>query len=111
MQMTQSQHGTITVLTVSGRIDTSNYTEFEEQVIAKIDEEHKRIVFDFTDLVYLSSAGLRALLKISQELTQVGGQIAYTSVSEYIADIFKIAGFSKVYRFFDSAEEALKYLK
>jgi len=41
MNISSTQHGTITVVAVSGRIDTTNYTEFEEQVVALISAEKK----------------------------------------------------------------------
>ena len=50
------------------------------------------------------------MLKIGQELGDAGGELAYASVSEYIDDIFKIAGFSKVYKFYDTPAAAIQFL-
>jgi hypothetical protein len=55
----------------------------------------KELVFDFNDLEYLSSAGLRVLLNAQKTMNQQG-EMKVTGVSDAVKEIFDVTGFSDI---------------
>ena len=78
-------------LAVSGRLDTTTAPELET-VLDEVTENTKELVFDFTALDYISSAGLRVLLK-AQKAMNAKGSMKLTGVNESIMEVFDITGF------------------
>lgn len=75
-----------------GRLDTITATDFEkklEQIIPTVD----MLTINCQDLVYISSAGLRVILKTYKMLTSKKGLIL-TNVSDEVKEVFEITGFS-----------------
>lgn len=84
------------ILIVNGRVDGSSVGILESAVQEQINAGHKTLVFDFKDLSYISSAGLRALL-IAARLTQKeGGKALFCALADHIAEIFEISGFNEI---------------
>ena len=82
------------VITLSGRLDTITAPQLEEEIKDGIDGITS-LVFDFTDLAYVSSAGLRVLLS-AQKTMNTKGSMVVKSVSEDIQEIFDVTGFSDI---------------
>ncbi|MEM7524919.1 MAG: STAS domain-containing protein [Pseudomonadota bacterium] len=78
-----------------GRVDSRTAGEFETHVIGAITNGEKKILFDLSELVYLSSAGLRVLLMAAKRL-RGGGKLAVCSMSDGIRQVFEIGGFTKI---------------
>ena len=75
-----------------GRLDTITATDFEkklEQIIPTVD----MLTINCEDLVYISSAGLRVILKTYKMLASKKGLIL-TNVSDEVREVFEITGFS-----------------
>ena len=51
------------------------------------------MIVDFEDLDYISSAGLRVILKTSKTLKRSEGSIVLCSMQDYVKEVFEIAGF------------------
>ncbi len=81
-------------LKVEGRLDTTTAPELDEEIKAAIDDV-KELVFDFSDLDYISSAGLRVLLS-AQKIMNKQGEMKVTNVNETIMEIFEVTGFSDI---------------
>ncbi|MGN8804369.1 STAS domain-containing protein [Blautia sp. HCP3S3_B11] len=58
-------------------------------------KDTQELVFDLTDLEYISSAGLRVLLKVQKYMNKKG-DFKLTHVSEVIEEIFEITGFNDI---------------
>lgn len=78
-------------LTVSGRLDTQTAPELEKELDAVL-PGCKELVFDLTNLEYVSSAGLRVILK-AQKLMNTQGSMRLTGVNDSIMEVFDITGF------------------
>ena len=76
---------------LTGRLDTTTAPELEEQLKKEIDGVEE-LVFDFADLEYISSAGLRVLLS-SQKVMNKQGSMVVKNVNESINEIFEVTGF------------------
>ncbi len=108
MELKEFKKGNFLVINLIGRVDTSNYTELEKKIIEFIDGGEKEIVVNFSDLVYMSSSGLRVLLMALKKITAIGGKFHLCSLKENIMEIFEIAGFTSIFSIFNTIDEAAK---
>ena len=83
--------GEALTLTVSGRLDTQTAPELEK-VLDAILPDVKALTFDMTNLEYVSSAGLRVILK-AQKVMNTQGAMKLTGVNDSIMEVFDITGF------------------
>ena len=81
-------------IALEGRLDTTTAPQLEETVNAEI-EGVKELVFDFSALEYVSSAGLRVLLSAQKKMNKQGSMVI-RNVSEEIDEIFNVTGFSDI---------------
>ena len=78
-------------LIVSGRLDTQTAPEFESELDNAL-SGIKELTIDFTNLEYVSSAGLRVILK-AQKAMNAQGSMKLTGVNDSIMEVFDITGF------------------
>lgn len=107
MEITQTQHGNLLAVHLKGRLDAHTSKAFEERLIPPIDQGHKRILVDFSQVDYISSAGLRVLLLAARKLDEVGGQIGLCGLKPAIKTVFDIAGFSGIFPIFATSQQAI----
>lgn len=94
MMIEKTINGSAAVLKVTGMLDTETAPELEallDSGLAGIID----LVFDFEELEYVSSAGLRVILK-AQKLMNAVGKMKIIHVNESIMEIFEITGFSSI---------------
>ena len=82
------------IVIVEGRIDT-NTAPLLENEITDI-EKFKNLIFDFKDVEYISSAGLRVLLTAQKRINKVSGNMKISNVSENVKDVFEVTGFTDI---------------
>ncbi|MDE0147342.1 MAG: STAS domain-containing protein [Rhodospirillaceae bacterium] len=95
---------------VEGRIDGSNVVQFEEAVRTAIEDSDRAVIMDFEKLVYISSAGLRAILLTAKSLQNRDAKLLLCSLSDRIREVFEISGFDKILPIHPSKAEALDSL-
>ena len=78
-----------------GRLDTVSSPVLDRELQGYA-EDINEIVFDFTDVDYISSGGLRVLLGWEQKLEQRGGGVRVLHASSAVLKIFDLVGFSEV---------------
>lgn len=75
---------------LDGRLDTDSAPAFEEAVLESL-SGIRTVTLDMNGVDYVSSAGLRVLLKLQK---QMKGALRVVHVSEPIMDILEVTGFS-----------------
>ncbi len=108
MEINESKKGDFFVIHLAGRLDTSNYGELEKKLISFIEGGEKQIIVECSGLVYISSSGLRVLLMALKKITAAGGKFHLCNLQDNIREIFEIAGFTSIFKVFDTLEEAAK---
>lgn len=108
MEVIQDKRDGVLVLALKGRLDSSTSGDFEGKLLGLVHAGETRVVLDFRDLDYISSAGLRVLLKAAKELKQKQGRICFCAVKDYIREIFEMSGFISFFPLHASLEDALK---
>lgn len=79
---------------VIGRLDTATAPELEAELKENLGGIEK-LVLDFSELAYLSSAGLRVILS-AQKTMNKQGRMVVRNVNETIAEIFEVTGFCDI---------------
>ena len=79
---------------LSGRLDTMTAPELEAEVKSSLDGVEE-LVMDFSELEYISSAGLRVLLA-AQKVMNEQGEMKLVGVNDIIMEIFEVTGFSDI---------------
>lgn len=107
MDLHTRTEGKAIVVTLSGRLDAVTAPEFEKSIRELIDSGNSRIVVDFDQLDYISSAGLRGLLLMAKLLNAKGGQSCLANVKGNVRSVFDMCGFCSVFKIENSAAKAL----
>lgn len=94
MTINKKSEGEKLTLTLSGRLDTNTSPALEAELKHSVDGV-KELIIDFSDVEYISSAGLRILLA-AQKVMNRQGSMKLTGVSADVMEVFEITGFSDI---------------
>lgn len=107
MEMSTREERGFTVIATEGRVDTVTAPKFEEYCNAAIDAGARRVVIDFTNVAYISSAGLSSVLGVAKSAARAGGTFAIVGLSGMVKEIFAISGFDAIVPVKADLEEAI----
>ncbi|MBN1948594.1 MAG: STAS domain-containing protein [Candidatus Cloacimonetes bacterium] len=111
MEIKQQQKKNVEILSLVGRLDANTAGILEKKLIPLFDSYSRDVVIDFSELDYISSAGLRILLLAAKTARNKEGSIVLCSMQDFIREIFEIAGFMPVFKITNTLEEALQELE
>lgn len=106
MEINTTEYKRVTVIEVSGRVDSSTASRFDEHVMGIIEAGQKNIVFDMAEVEFLSSAGLRTLVS-ARKAVQPSGMIMLAQPSQRVTDTLEIAGLDVLFETFPDRESAV----
>lgn len=108
MEISEQKTDQCTIVSISGRLDTTNYNQLETKLMGLIDQHNDRILVECSKMDYISSSGLRILLMALKKITQVKGRFALCGLQENIQEIFEISGFTSIFEIHPTLEDARK---
>ena len=111
MNVTSERRDGVLWLNVSGRITILNAAQFEETVAGEIEDGDRAVILDFENLVYISSAGLYAVLRIAKSLWKRDAAFALCALSDDVHLVFERVGFAKIMAIHATRAEALTSLE
>ena len=94
MTINKKSEGEKLTLTLSGRLDTNTAPALEAELKHSVDGV-KELIFDFSGVEYISSAGLRILLA-AQKVMNRQGSMKLIGVNDDVMEVFEITGFSDI---------------
>lgn len=94
MTINKNLVGSELTMVVAGRLDTSTAPELEKELKDSM-EGITKLVFDFKELEYVSSAGLRVLLSAQKTMNRQGTMIL-RNVSEPVMEVFEVTSFTDI---------------
>jgi len=101
------QVGNVQVLKISGKLDALSSHEAEKQVREFIAASEARVLLDFAEVLYMSSAGMRMLLSVYKHVTENSGHLAVCSLADEISGILRMSGFEGVICVYPDRTQAL----
>jgi anti-anti-sigma factor len=97
--------GNATVVAVSGRVDSITAATLDSE-LGKIVRVDKRIVLDLKNVSYLSSAGVRAIVRAMQTAQKSGGGVKLASIPSHVEEVLQTVGMMQVFQSYPSVDEA-----
>jgi anti-anti-sigma factor len=95
MDITETTSGSVKVAALKGRLDTATAPAAEAKLLSLLDGGGK-LVADMAEVHYVSSAGLRVLLKAAKQAKANGGGFAVASPQAPVREVLEISGFDKI---------------
>jgi anti-sigma B factor antagonist len=95
IEMRELKH--VSVVKVSGRVDSSTAPELEKSLQGLMDSDRNQIVLDLQDTDYMSSAGLRVLVAVHKASKKNGGGLCLAQPSVRVKEVLDLAGLTPVF--------------
>ncbi len=103
--------GEVSVVYLKGYLDAHTAPQLESEFSNLIGRGRNRIVANFNELVYISSAGLGVFMAFIENIRDNKGDIKLTNMTDKVFNIFDLLGFPLLYEIFKNEEEAIKKFK
>ena len=97
----------IIIVSVKGRMDAITSVDFEKYLTEWLSNGQNEFLLDLSEMDYISSAGLRSILKISKQLQMRNGKLIFAALQDSVREVFRISGFDKIFLIRKTMEEAM----
>ena len=88
-------HGAEMVVKLSGRLDTTTSPALDEKIKNEKIAENL-VIIDFSELEYISSAGLRLLLSLKKQFDACGKTLEIHNINDVVKEVFEVTGFINI---------------
>ena len=95
----------IKVISPQGILDGTQAKEFRKEVDQSLKEGSKIILVDFSDVTFMDSSGLGALVLALKAIRSNGSKIMLCSINEQVTMLFELTSMDKVFKIFADQEE------
>ena len=102
-----ARRGRSDVLPLKGEIDLHVSPSVTASLNATIEKKPRRLVVDLSDVTYIDSAGLAALIEAMQKVEGYGGKFLLAGLQETVRSIFEISRLDQVFQIFPDVDAAL----
>ena len=99
--------GDVSVIDVKGYLDAHTAPQLENAFNQLIEDKKYRVIVNFNDLSYISSAGLGVFMAYVETMRENEGDIKFSNMQESVYNIFDLLGFPMLYEFFKDEKEAV----
>jgi anti-sigma B factor antagonist/stage II sporulation protein AA (anti-sigma F factor antagonist) len=104
---TRKEKGVV-VVSVKGRMDAITSLEFDQSMSNLVSAGENMFLINLSQLEFISSSGLRSVLKLAKELKANNGKILFAALRDPVFNVFKISGFNTIFKIYDTEEDALR---
>ena len=107
MEIIEETQDGIKIFRLVGRLDFSTSQGLEDELHRAISDGSNKIIIDFENLDYISSAGLHIIFEAHRTLLRNDGQLILCSMQKYIKEIFKTTRIDDYVLILDNLDQAL----
>lgn len=98
----------INIINLQGYLDAHTAPELESAFTKLIDDRKYKVVVNFEDLNYISSAGLGVFMAYVETMRENNGDIKFSNMNTKVYNIFDLLGFPMIYEFYKDETEAVQ---
>jgi anti-sigma B factor antagonist len=106
-KIVQRENDGISVIELKGFLDAHTAPELEDAFQRLIKNKNFKIIVNFKDLNYISSAGLGVFMAFIEDVRNNSGDIKLTNMTPKVYNVFDLLGFPVLYEIFNTEEEAV----
>jgi anti-sigma B factor antagonist len=106
MNINVSAHNNVTLVEVSGRIDSMNANQLGEALSTEIDSGHIHMVLDLANVEYMSSAGLREIVSALKKV-RGKGDVRIAQPSHRVREVLEMAGLDTIFQIYPTQAGAV----
>ena len=108
MEIIETKQDEILIFKLKGRLDSKTSPDFEKKIFDAIEDGANSMIVDFEELDYISSAGLRVVLKTTKNLKRSDGRFVLCSMKDYVKEVFEVRAFGPLIPIAESFEAVIK---
>lgn len=105
-----TQQGSITIASVMGNVDPVTSKDLQTDLNGQLQQGHVKIVADFSQVTYMSSAGFRVLLGVLKECRAKQGDFVIAAPQKNIVQLLEMSGFTNFLKVYPSIPDAVAKL-
>lgn len=107
MNIDTEQNGGLTVLKMSGKLDTVSSPDVQQIVVEAIDTADEGVVIEMSNVSFVSSAGLRVMLIGAKASKAKGKAFRLAGLNDGVGDVFRMTGFDRLIDIYDDTDAAI----
>jgi len=92
------------VVDLRGEVDLASAPQFRRSLHDLIDQGHKRIALDLSNLEFMDSTGLGVLIGCLKRLKEADGDLVLAGVQPAVARVFEVTGLDRIFTIRESLE-------
>ena len=108
MELDKRKENGMMIVTATERVDGVTSPELESYLADLVKETTANIILDFSELKYISSAGLRVVLSMVKKLKTQKRDLFLSGLTGSVKDVFQLSGFYAILKIFDTTAQALE---
>lgn len=107
MELNWTDNNDIHILKVSGNLDSNTAPEMTQLIETRLKETPTNLVIDFSGVDYISSAGLRVIIKTHHTQTAADNKMILCGLKDYVHEVFEMSGLLKLFDIRENLESVL----
>jgi anti-sigma B factor antagonist len=107
MTLSEEKNGKVFVLGLSGKLDIEGGKMLVDRMTQILAGGERQILLDFTEIAYINSSGLRALLLVAKQSTSSGGMLVLAGMNDSNQKVLAISGLNSIFTLRPTRAESL----
>ena len=107
LQLQSHTEGKALVISAIGRVGVRDIAVFQSQLEKFLAQSANIILIDCAQLTFISSSGLRVMLRFSKKVSEQNKKFGLFSLNDHVCNVFKTTGFDQIITIFANKQEAL----
>jgi anti-anti-sigma factor len=97
----------IVAIDIEGKLDTQTSTPALEQLLQILESSPGKVLISLTPLEFVSSAGLRVILRVAKQVRGYGGELKVSGAQGVVKEVLEISGFDSLLDLYEDEEQAV----
>lgn len=97
----------IMMLEIKGEVDAYTSQDLSKTLEDMLGDGYHKIVVEVSQMTFISSAGIRAILYAHKQAVQMGGELRFVGPTDQVRRIFEITGYFEIFQISDNLEETI----
>jgi anti-sigma B factor antagonist len=107
MEINASEMKRVQLFEIIGRVDSSNAAELGNALDKSVDDGRSNLVLDLSGVEYMSSAGLREMVRVLKRVKRTGGDLRIANPSDRVKEVLELAGLDTIFEIYPTQVEAV----